>query len=239
LPADENDPIAKHPIAQDEKTTPKPESADAAADAIEPSPPGLRQGGWFTAPKFGPAAERSWSPGPNALERMVGNVSSARGYYMKLVGRSAVECRSIMPNFARLLAVSLRSRLFRTRRADARPRTTRHGASARVLGSLLAAVLLLATSEVASSRLDGSRSEWTDAPAIQALPVVHSRALQHGDLDSRSARRTSSHTDTPLPADANRSFAFAATTVARAVVPARPVAGVVSRGYDATAPPVS
>ena len=37
LHADENDPVAKHPIAQDEKTTPKPESADA----IEPTYAGL------------------------------------------------------------------------------------------------------------------------------------------------------------------------------------------------------
>jgi hypothetical protein len=144
-----------------------------------------------------------------------------------------------MPNFSRLLAVSLRSRLYQTRRADARPQATWHGAPAQVIGGLIAAVLLLATSGAAGSRLEGPRPQWTDAPAIQALPMIHPPALQHGDLDSRSPRRASSHVDAPLAADANRSIVFAPKTVARAVDGPRPVASVVSRGYDATAPPVS
>jgi hypothetical protein len=144
-----------------------------------------------------------------------------------------------MPNFAQLLAVSLRSRLFGTRRVGARPPATRYGAPARVIGSLIAPVLLLATSGVAGSRFVGSTPEWTDAPAIQAVPVGHSPALQHGDLDSRSPRRAPSHVDVALAADANRSIAFAPKTVARAVARPRPVASIVSRGYDATAPPVS
>jgi hypothetical protein len=66
LHADENDPVAKHPIAQDEKTTPKPESADEAADAMEPNPPRTTTGGWFTAPKFGSAGSggAELEPGP-------------------------------------------------------------------------------------------------------------------------------------------------------------------------------
>src|ERR1051325_2978801 len=169
-----------------------------------------------------------------------GNVSSACGYHTKLVRRPVRRLfNQIMPNFASLLAVSPRSRLFRTRRADARPWATRHGAPAQVIGGLIAAVLLLATSGAAGSRLEGSRPQWTDAPAIHALPMVHPPALQHGDLHSRSPRRASSHVDAPLAADANRSIAFAPRTVARSVDRPRPVASVVSRGYDATAPPVS
>jgi hypothetical protein len=142
-----------------------------------------------------------------------------------------------MSNFPRALVVSLRSLPFRPRRADVRPQTRRHGTAARAIGGIIAAVLLLSTSGVASARLDGS-PEWTQAVAFHAVPAVHSQAFQHGAFESRSPRRAWPHVDLPLATHASQSIGLATKFVAFPAVRPQPAA-VVARGYDATAPPVS
>jgi uncharacterized protein HemY len=144
-----------------------------------------------------------------------------------------------MPDLARLIAMSFLSRPFRSRDACVRAKTPRHAALVRVTGGVVAAALLLFTAGIVGAPLDGTGQEWTDAPVVHALPAVHSRALQHGELDSRNARVAAPHASVPLAAATAPSIAFARTSVALAEIRVRPVASVVSRGYDATAPPVS
>jgi hypothetical protein len=110
---------------------------------------------------------------------------------------------------------------------------------ARVFAGVIAVVLLVSTSGVAASRLDGSRPELTQAAVLHALPVLHAPAIQHRDCESRSSRRAWPHMDLPLAARANQSTGLASRPAALAVAHARPVADVVARGYDATAPPVA
>jgi hypothetical protein len=110
---------------------------------------------------------------------------------------------------------------------------------ARLFGGLIAAMLLLSRSGVVSSRLDGSRPEWTQTAALDAQPAVHSPAFAHGHSASRSPRRAWPRVDLPLATHASRSIGFANTSVAFPAVRPLFIAAVVARGYDATAPPVS
>lgn len=144
-----------------------------------------------------------------------------------------------MPDFARLIAVSFLARPFRLRDASARAKAPRHAALGRVTGGIVAAALLLFTAGIAGAPRDGTGQEWTDARAIHVLPAVFSRALQHVELDARSTRGAAPHANVPLVAATPASIASVRTTVALPQVRSASVASVVSRGYDATAPPVS
>ena len=143
-----------------------------------------------------------------------------------------------MINFARQLFAPVCFRPIRARRGEVRVGVAWGRPLARVLGGVIAAVLVLATSEVTSSRLGDSRSEWS-AAAIQALPAVHSTAHQRGEWGLRSTRRTPPRVEVLLAADESATIAGGPKTVGRAPFRWRPFADIVPRGYDATAPPVS
>ena len=122
-----------------------------------------------------------------------------------------------MPRFARALPQSIVSRL---------------------LGAIVAAVLVLSTSGAVGAQLVDARLEWSSAPSIHALPALHSPSFQQRHVESRSVRRTA-HVDVPLPVHGSQPVipAFSAHTIA--VAQPLPTAGAIARGYDATAPPVS
>src|SRR4051812_8880663 len=143
-----------------------------------------------------------------------------------------------MTKLARRLLESLRSQL-PLRRGRAHPVATSQSAGVRAVGSLIATVLLLSNSAAAASRLDASRAAWTDAPAVAALPAVHSPAIQHGQFGARSARSTWPPAATPFAPEAGQASGLVSASVALASVRNRVVTSVAPRGYDATAPPVS
>jgi hypothetical protein len=143
-----------------------------------------------------------------------------------------------MAHFTRVLHLLFASR-FLPRRADARVQVGRKSARSGTIGTLVAAVVFLSVAGAGGPRVDGSWREWSDARVIQALPAMHALTVHRADLEPRFQRR-SSHPDLPFAMDTGRSGGSAPTaSLVPAAAPARPVAVVAARGYDATAPPIS
>jgi hypothetical protein len=157
---------------------------------------------------------RTVRPGNSAAANGIQAAASGSNVYLN-VRRLRGYHTEAMPHFARQLVNSLRS------------------------AALVAAALLLSTSAISSARIQGSRPEWSDTPAVQALPVVQSSALRHGEAEARQSRRGSPHLHASLAAHAGQWTAFAFASITPAITDRRPLADIVARGYDATAPPVS
>jgi hypothetical protein len=125
-----------------------------------------------------------------------------------------------------------------TRVRTSRIRGLRGRASA--IGALLALVVFIAArSDTGAQSVDGSAT-WSDAPSVQAAPLIRSFVLRRVADEARSQRRPAPRVESWLAVDASAADRLVRAIIAApSAVIATPVAGFSVRGYDATAPPYS